>query len=53
MKSARTGVFSNLDKRRMILENIKRNARESGAARFGNVRKEDLRFKTWEERQAL
>ncbi|MDT5293169.1 MAG: uncharacterized protein QOJ76_49 [Acidobacteriota bacterium] len=45
----RTGVFSNLDKRRMILENIKRNAREGGEARFGGVRKEDLRFKTWEE----
>src|SRR5437763_16602603 len=45
----RTGVFSNLDKRRMILENIKRNAREGGGPRFGNVRKEDLRFKTWEE----
>lgn len=45
----RTGVFSNLDKRRMILENIKRNAREGGAARFRNVRKEDMRFKTWEE----
>ena len=45
----RTGVFSNLDKRRMILENIKRNARESNEPRFGRVRKEDLRFKSWEE----
>ncbi len=45
----RTGVMANLDKRRMILENIKRNARENRAARFGNVKKEDLRFKTWEE----
>jgi sporulation protein YhbH len=45
----RTGVMANLDKRRMILENIKRNARESREARFGNVRKEDLRFKSWEE----
>jgi sporulation protein YhbH len=45
----RTGVFSNLDKRRMILENIKRNAREGEQPRFGNVRKEDMRFKTWEE----
>ncbi len=45
----RTGVLANLDKRRMILENIKRNAREGGRARFGDVRKEDLRFKTWEE----
>jgi uncharacterized protein len=46
----RTGVMANLDKRRMILENIRRNAREEGKARFGNVRKEDLRFKTWEQR---
>ncbi len=49
----RTGVMANLDKRRMILENIKRNAREQhgqeGSARFGNVKKEDLRFKTWQE----
>ena len=45
----KTGIFSNLDKKRMIIENIKRNARESGAAKFGNVKKEDLRFKTWEE----
>jgi sporulation protein YhbH len=46
----RTGVMANLDKRRMILENIKRNAREEGRARFANVKKEDLRFKTWEEK---
>ncbi|MEA2176205.1 MAG: uncharacterized protein QOD00_3797 [Blastocatellia bacterium] len=45
----RTGVMANLDKRRMILENIRRNAREGGRARFGDVKKEDLRFKTWEE----
>ena len=45
----RTGVMANLDKRRLILENIKRNARESKGAKFGNVKKEDLRFKSWEE----
>ncbi|HEV7905638.1 MAG TPA: sporulation protein YhbH [Pyrinomonadaceae bacterium] len=45
----RTGVMANLDKRRLVLENIKRNARESKAAKFGNVKKEDLRFKSWEE----
>jgi uncharacterized protein len=45
----RTGVMANLDKRRMIMENIKRNARESSRPRFGGVKKEDLRFKTWEE----
>src|ERR671933_759087 len=48
-KIRRTGVMANLDKRRMILENIRRNAREEGKARIGNIRKEDLRFKTWEE----
>jgi sporulation protein YhbH len=45
----RTGVMANLDKRRLVLENIKRNARESKGAKFGNVKKEDLRFKSWEE----
>jgi sporulation protein YhbH len=43
------GVMANLDKRRMILENIRRNARVEGRARFGDVKKEDLRFKTWED----
>lgn len=41
------GIMSNLDKRRTIKENIKRNALK-GDARFGNIRSEDLRFKTWE-----
>ena len=45
----RSGVMSNLDKRRSILENIRRNARDVGAAKIGNFKKEDLRFKTWEE----
>ncbi len=42
----RTGILANLDKRRTIKENIKRNAMK-GEARFGAVRSEDLRFKTW------
>jgi sporulation protein YhbH len=45
----RTGAIANLDKRRMILENIRRNAREGAGAKFGNIKKDDLRFKTWEE----
>ncbi|HEV7395998.1 MAG TPA: sporulation protein YhbH [Pyrinomonadaceae bacterium] len=45
----RTGVIANLDKRRMIMENIRRNARTGGGAKFGNIQKGDLRFKTWEE----
>jgi sporulation protein YhbH len=45
----RIGVMSNLDKRRTVLENIRRNARERGQAKIGGFRKEDLRFKSWEE----
>lgn len=45
----RTGVIANLDKRRMIIENIRRNARAGGSAKFGDLKQEDLRFKTWEE----
>ena len=45
----RTGVIANLDKRRMIMENIRRNAREGLGAKFNNIKKQDLRFKTWEE----
>lgn len=44
----RAGVLANLDKRRTIMENIKRNAMK-GDARFGGVRSEDLRFKTWDQ----
>src|SRR4029078_10873286 len=45
----RAGILANLDKRRSILENIKRTARESGAAKLGRFKKEDLRYRTWEE----
>jgi hypothetical protein len=45
----RMGVMSNLDKRRSVLENIRRNAREKGQAKIGGFKKEDLRFKSWEE----
>jgi uncharacterized sporulation protein YeaH/YhbH (DUF444 family) len=45
----RTGVLSNLDKRRTIMENIRRQARDKGKARLGPIKKEDLRFKSWEE----
>lgn len=45
----RVGALSNLDKRRTIMENIRRTAREQGQAKLGKIRKEDLRFKSWEE----
>jgi uncharacterized protein len=45
----RAGILSNLDKRRSIVENIKRQARETGSAKIGPFKKEDLRYKSWEE----
>ncbi|HEX8598509.1 MAG TPA: sporulation protein YhbH [Chloroflexia bacterium] len=43
------GAMSNLDKRRTLLENLKRNA-SAGNPSVGNIRNEDLRYKTWETR---
>jgi sporulation protein YhbH len=43
----KTGIMSNLDKRRTIMENIKRNALSGAGARFGGIKNDDLRFKTW------
>ena len=45
----RSGILSNLDKRRSLVENIRRRAREGGEANLGPFKKEDLRYKTWEE----
>jgi uncharacterized protein len=41
------GAISNLDKRRTLFENVKRNA-AGGNAHVGDLRSDDLRFKTWE-----
>lgn len=43
----KSGPYANLDKRRTIRENIKRNALQ-GHAHFGTLKNDDLRFKTWE-----
>lgn len=43
------GLMGNLDKKRTLLENIKRNAM-NGEKGAGNITPEDLRFKTWEEK---
>jgi len=42
------GPMGNLDKRRTIMENMKRNALK-GKPVFGNLTNEDLRFKVWEQ----
>jgi uncharacterized protein len=49
----RSGILSNLDKRRSIMENIKRQARETGEAQIGPFKREDLRYKTWEEQMTF
>ena len=41
------GAISNLDKKRTLLENVKRNA-AGGNAHVGDFSSDDLRFKTWE-----
>lgn len=45
----RKGLMGNLDKKRTLLENLKRNAMK-GMAAIGGITPEDLRFKTWEEK---
>lgn len=42
------GLFSNLDKKRMVMENIKRKALAGEVPKFGDVKDEDLRFRVWE-----
>jgi sporulation protein YhbH len=42
------GIMSNIDKKRTILENLRRNA-NSGHPGIYRISPDDLRFKTWEE----
>ncbi|RKN74118.1 sporulation protein YhbH [Paenibacillus ginsengarvi] len=42
------GIMSNIDKKRTILENLRRNA-NAGAPGIHHISPDDLRFKTWEE----
>lgn len=42
------GIVSNIDKKRTLIENLKRNAK-SGKAELGGISPDDLRFKTWED----
>jgi sporulation protein YhbH len=43
----KVGPLANLDKKRTIMENIRRNAVQ-GDPTFHDIKNEDLRFKTWE-----
>ncbi|MGN7454592.1 sporulation protein YhbH [Paenibacillus pasadenensis] len=42
------GIMSNIDKKRTLLENLRRNA-GSGRKGIGGITPEDLRYKTWQE----
>lgn len=42
------GIMSNIDKKRTILENLRRNA-NNGQPGIHHISPDDLRFKTWEE----
>lgn len=44
------GPMANLDKRRFLLENIKRNASD-GNPHVGDFTEDDLRFKVWDEKE--
>ncbi len=44
------GMMSNWAKKQTVMENIKRNAIENGKAKFGDLKEEDMRFRTWDER---
>ncbi len=44
----KTGIMSNIDKKRTILENLRRNA-TAGDPGIHGISPEDLRYKTWEE----
>ncbi|AVX31205.1 hypothetical protein CTH_1626 [Carboxydocella thermautotrophica] len=45
----KVGITGNLDKKRTLLENLKRNALK-GIKGIGKISKDDLRFKTWVEK---
>ncbi len=42
------GIMSNIDKKRTIMENLRRNA-SRGVSGISGISPDDLRFKTWEE----
>lgn len=43
------GPLANLDKRRSILESIRRRAREEGEPQYEGLTEDDLRFRVWEQ----
>lgn len=46
----RKGIFPNLDLKKTLIQNIKRNAAK-GQAKVGGINEDDLRYKNWEVRK--
>jgi hypothetical protein len=44
------GIMSNWAKRATVMENIKRKAREGKPPKFGDLKDDDMRFRTWDEK---
>ena len=44
----KSGIMNNLDKRRTVMQNIKRNAK-AGVPRFHAIQPDDMRFRTWRQ----
>ena len=47
----RRGSLANLDKRRTLLQNIKRNSARGVGKKVGDLADDDLRFKVWDEHE--
>lgn len=45
----KTGPLPNWHKKKTIIENIRRNASEGKDAKFGDLKQEDMRFRSWDE----
>lgn len=46
---ATVGPLSNVDKRKTVIENMKRNAKRNGKVQIKNIHNDDLRYKVWEQ----
>lgn len=44
------GIMANWLKKKTVLENMRRNAIETGKAKFQNIDEDDMRFRTWDEK---
>lgn len=46
---SKKGSMGNMHKKRTIIENMRRNAQQNGKPYFGDLKQDDLRYKSWKE----